>query len=92
MALVGAGPTAVRVVYLLARGHPLGVFTLVGVALLPIEFAATVFVDETVFVFVHLAFGTLFAGHWLAARTAVTRTAVSRLDGPGRGSASRAEW
>ena len=69
MVLVEVGPTALRVIYLVARRHPLGTSTWVGVALLPVEFAGTAFVDGTVFVFVHLVFGTLFVARWLAGRT-----------------------
>jgi hypothetical protein len=104
MGLIEAGPTAVRVIYLLARGLPFGWSSWAGAALLPAEFAATAFVDGAVFVFVHLGIGALFGGLWLAERAGSRwnrlparderrdERRISRRGGPGRGSASPVEW
>lgn len=104
MGLVEVGPTAVRVLCLLARGLPFGWSSWAGAALLPVEFAGTMFVDDLMFVLVHLGVGALFYALWLMERAGSRwnrlpardersyERRISRRGGPGRGSASRAEW
>lgn len=99
LGLIGAAPSALRVIYLVVWRRRFGWPGWIGAALVLIEVAGTVLVHETLFAegtaFVH---GTALAGRAALAGRRTDRRPVrdtrnlSRRGGPGRGSAFPSEW